>query len=123
MLFWFDQKIETSFLVPIKEDADLGNGRPHSKEKWETLRLFLENLFDGQTRARDTYPGTWVDTSTNKTVSDESRKYFVDVKRRDIKKMKDVMRLVAIMFKQKCIRFEYQGKVELIYSHEMWRGK
>jgi hypothetical protein len=120
MPFWWNQKIETSFLIPIKEDADVGNGLLHPKEYWELLPLFLNNLYDGQTKAGGIYLGAWVDMSTKRIVQDESIKYFVDIRRRDLKKMKDMMRLVAIMFKQKCIRFEYEGKVDLIYSHKMW---
>ena len=117
-----EEIIQTSFLVPIREDVNVGDGQNnlHSDELLELLCSLLENLFGGQTRAQDLYEGSWVDPISGKPIKDISRKYFVDVKLKKLNKMKDFMKVVGIMFKQKCIHFECGGKVEYIYSHERW---
>ncbi len=100
--------------MPIREDANVGNGELHSHDKWEWLREELYARFGGWNIAPNLYPGGWIDPETGERIEDESRKHFVDFKREDLNKMRRFIKKVAIVFKQKCIRFEHEGEVEYI---------
>jgi hypothetical protein len=113
-----EETVETSFLVPIREDVEAGNGELHSSELWEVLTLLLWTLFDGQTQPHSTYEGSWMDPTTGKVFKDESRKFIIAVKRKDLARLKGLIQIAAIMFKQKCIYFVYEGKVDYVYSNE-----
>lgn len=111
-----EQIIQTTFLVPIREDKKVGNGELHPEWRWEDIIEELYKKFGGWTMAPNLYPGGWVNPKSGNRIDDESRKYFVDIKRKDLNKMRAFIEDTAGMFKQICVRFEYEGKVEYIYQ-------
>ena len=106
--------IQTTFLVPLKEDDDIGNGKLHPESRWQELQKIMYVGFGGWTIAHDFYLGGWVNPNTGKKIEDQSRKYFVDIKKKELNKMREIMRWVAREFKQQCIRFEHESEVEYI---------
>ena len=108
------QIIQTTFLIPIKEDQEVGNGQHHPEKRWEKLKELIFVKFSGWHVASELYPGGWISPETGKMIEDESRKYFIDIPRKDLNKMRAFIKEMAVMFKQQCIRFEYEGKVEYI---------
>lgn len=110
--------IQTTFLVPIREDKSIGNGELHPEQKWECLteKLYLE--FSGWTIAPNFYPGGWINPKTGERIEDESRKYFVDIKKKELSNMKMFIKEIAVLFVQQYIRFEHEGEVEYISGEE-----
>jgi len=113
-----EETIETSFLVPLRENPNPeygGNGGKHSAELFALLILFLEKLFGGQTKPRTIYDGSWVNPATGETIPDESIRVYVAIKRKELPRLKQFIKLVVIMFKQECIYFVSEGgKVDYI---------
>src|SRR4051812_39654690 len=52
--------LECSFLVPLRRDRDLADGKPHSKRAWRWLEHQLHQ-FGGATLANATFEGWYVD--------------------------------------------------------------
>lgn len=110
--------VQTTFLVPIREDKSIGDGELHPEGRWGELIEILYEEFGGWTIAPDFYPGGWKNPKTGERIEDESRKYFVDIKRKELGKMRSIIRWIAQEFKQQCIRFEHEGEVEYISVQE-----
>ena len=107
--------IETSFLIPLTEDKDIGNGELHPLSRWLELERKLFKNFKGYTRARGGYDGCWEeDSDTKREVYDTSKRYFVALRPKDLKKMKAFLKTMASIFKQKEIYFVRGGKVDFI---------
>lgn len=106
--------IEATFLVPINEDRNVGNGELHSHSKWGWLKRELYGRFGGFTISSNLYHGEWENPKTKEKIRDTSRKYFVDIYRKDLDKMRAFIKEIANVFCQDCIRFAYEGKVEYI---------
>lgn len=66
--------VECSFLIPIRRDRHLSDGRTHLVAAWEWLE---ENLaeFGGGTRDLSLHAGWYPDPDTGERVTDRSRRY------------------------------------------------
>jgi hypothetical protein len=106
--------VETSFLVPIREDRDVGNGRLHPAERWNYFREKLFEEFGGYTIAPGNYLGCYTDPDTHNIVSDQSRKYILALPTNEVQKLRRFLRKEAVIFKQKTIYLQIGGKVEFI---------
>jgi hypothetical protein len=113
--------IQTSFLVPIREDREVGNGRRHKRKKWNNLQDTLYRRFGGHYgEPRICYQlglckGDYDDEGVR--VVDKCRKYTVAIEPERLDEMRRFLKKVADDFKQKCIYFEYEGgHVEYIYG-------
>src|SRR5688572_16171484 len=105
--------LECSFLVPIRRDPNLSDGRPHGRQTWRWLDNALY-AFGGATRATELYEGWYLDPDTGKAVSDRSRKYVVALPRGQLPRLRAVLRKACAVFRQKCIYLSVAGYVEFI---------
>ncbi len=111
--------LECSFLIPIRRDRNLSDGRPHTREAWNWLDDQLYE-FEGATRANQLYEGWYRDSGTGKAVRDRSRKYYVALARSEVERLRSLLREVCRVFRQKCIYLSVAGHVEFVQgkSHE-----
>lgn len=110
---------ECSFLVPIRRDRNLSDGRLHHQAAWQWLERELY-AFGGATRSLEMYEGWYLDPDTGKPVKDLSRKYIVALHRKNLGRLRAMLREACHVFQQKCIYLSIAGKVEFIEgpSHE-----
>jgi len=106
--------VQTSFLIPLHEDKHIGNGRLHSATRWDHFHRKLYAAFGAWTLAPGNYKGSYKDPDTGREVSDLSRKYFIAVPKKNLKRLKDFLKEEGAIFRQKYIYFEAAGKVELL---------
>ena len=105
---------ECSFLIPIRRDANLSDGKSHSRKLWIWLDRELEERFEGRTVAPGRYEGFYRDPDTQERVSDESVKYIVAVRESNVEELRTLLSAACVLFQQKCIYLSVAGKVEFI---------
>lgn len=106
--------IQTSFLIPMHEDNDIGNSRLHPATRWKQFQRKLFITFGAWTLAPGNYKGSYKDPDTGLEVRDLSRKYILAVPKKELKRLKDLLKEEGVIFRQKFIYFEAAGKVELL---------
>jgi hypothetical protein len=109
--------VECSFLIPIRRDPDLSDGKPHRRPAWKWLDDRLYD-FGGATRAGDLYQGWYRDADTGEAVQDLSKKYFVALPRKDVSRLRSLLSEACLVFQQKCIYLSVAGRVEFIQESE-----
>ena len=115
-----EKRIVTSFLIPKQEDEKIGvAGKKHSEQKWGILIESLKKYFGGYTTSNIVCEGEWYNEEDNKMVYDVSRRFEVDVMEKDLEKMVEFLKRVAVTFKQQCIRLVHEGEVEYIYIEDV----
>ncbi len=113
-------RIETHFLVPIHEDASIGNGDLHAYYKLENLQRDLFTMFRGWTLSPGLYEGEYPDPDTGKPIRDKSKRYIVALEEEQIPKLREYLKTeVAVKFRQKVIYFFNGKEVELVKSAEV----
>jgi len=105
--------LECSFLIPVRRDRNLSDGKPHPPKTWFWLEDELL-AFSGATRAPNAYQGWYLDADTGERVRDRSRKYFVAVPRGRIPELRGLLRQACSKFRQKCIYLSVAGQVEFV---------
>ena len=119
--------IETYFLVPIREDKRVGNGKRHKVAKWKKLQDDLYKQFRGQTRGANIHyelglaEGDYDDMGTR--VTDKCRKYIVAMDPERLDEIRDFLKKVADDFKQECIYFNHHGGCVEFISGTLANGK
>lgn len=106
--------IQISFLIPLCEDKDIGNGKLHPTTRWTRFQRKLYAAFGAWTLAPGSYKGGYKDPDTGIEVKELSQKYILAVPKKDLKRLKNLLKEEAVFFRQKCIYFETAGKVELL---------
>jgi hypothetical protein len=106
--------IETSFLIPLHEDKDIGNGKFHPSDRWNKFKMKLYESFNAWTLAPGAYEGCYKDPDTEEIVMDLSRKFIIAIPENDLNRLKDFLITEGAEFKQKYIYFEAGGNVELL---------
>jgi hypothetical protein len=101
---------ECSFRIPVRRDRILSDGKPHRKKVWAWLENGLV-AFGGATRAPELYEGWYFDPDTGQQVRDQSRKYFVALRRGQVD---ELLRQACGEFQQKCIYLSVAGRVEFV---------
>jgi len=109
-----DALIECWFLIPIRRDSHLSDGEPHTIDTWTWLDDELFARFDGGTLAPGLYTGFYRDPDTGGRVDDSSRKFIVALKRRQLRELRDLLRIACGVFQQKCIYLSVSGSVEFV---------
>jgi hypothetical protein len=109
-----DPRLECSFLIPIRRDANLSDGIEHDPDtlEWLTTELFVR--FRGATIAPGKYRGFYEDPDTHGRVSDESFKYVVAVSESRVEELRQLLSAACVFFQQKCIYLSVAGRVEFI---------
>jgi hypothetical protein len=105
---------ECSFLIPVRRDTNLSDGKLHEPEAWQQLVDELYQRFGGGTRSRERYEGFYRDPDTGEQVSDESVKYIVAVPRARVRDVRSFLSEMCELFQQKCIYLSVAGRVEFI---------
>ena len=109
-----EQLVEAAFLIPIREDRDVGNGRLHPYTRWQRLTRDLYHMFEGWSRAPGLVEGVYKDPDTGQPVSDKSRRYVVALPHRELDRLRRYLREVGAVFKQKVIYLSVAGQVEFV---------
>src|SRR5688572_25916571 len=109
-----ERLVECAFLIPIRRDKNLSDGKPHRPGLWDRLRDELQERFGGWTLAPGLYTGGYIDPDTGEPVTDRSRKYTVALARHRIDDLRQLLAQVCKDFKQKCIYLSVAGSVEFI---------
>lgn len=105
--------LECSFLIPLRRDRSLSDGKFHRTDAW----AWLENelfAFGGATRASEHYEGWYIDPETKQRVHDTSLKYFVAIPRQKVAHLRSLLRRACVIFEQKCIYLSVAGRVEFV---------
>jgi len=106
--------IECSFFVPVRRDAHLSDGLPHSSEAWLRLDDAIFDRFGGLTFDPDVYRGAYRDPDTGLRVNDESRRFIVAIAENELNDLRQLLIEVCGWFFQKCIYLNVAGKVEFV---------
>jgi len=106
--------LECSFLIPLRRDRNLSDGRAHAKKAWKWLENELYE-FDGATLANTTFEGWYLDRDTRTRERDISWKYFVALPRSDVERLRALLRRACVVFAQKCIYLSVAGRVEFVW--------
>jgi hypothetical protein len=107
--------LECSFLIPIRRDRNLSDGRAHFPEAWRWLEQQLSD-FGGGTRDSALQHGWYLDPDTGKRVTDRSRRYIVAIPRSRLGRLRSLLREAGWIFRQKCIYLSVAGHVEFVES-------
>src|SRR5690242_6325501 len=105
--------IECSFLIPIRRDRNLTHRRVHRVSAWSWLEKELFE-FGGASRSTALYEGWYVDPDTALPVRDRSRKYVIALPRKQLGRLRAVLREARGVFQQKCIYLSVAGNVEFV---------
>lgn len=111
--------LECAFLIPLRRDKILSDGKKHERKTWEWLRKQLFQ-FGGGARGNETMSGFYEDPDTHERVWDDSWKYFVAVRRKEILCLRSLLVRACDVFEQKCIYLSVAGHVEFVWrrGHE-----
>lgn len=105
--------LECSFLIPIRRDRNLSDGRLHPQKAWNWLEQQLM-AFGGVTLATEPYAGWYEDPDTQEQVKDLSRKYFVAMPKKELGQLHSLLQEACLVFHQKCIYLSIAGYVEFV---------
>lgn len=114
-----DHYTECTFLIPIHRDENFSDGQLHDAAEWDWLKEQMWKLFNTPgTLAPGLYEGGYIDPDMGERVLDQSRKFFVAVPERDVRKVQRMLMQACKVFGQKCIYLSVAGKVELVEIDE-----
>ncbi|HEV3256895.1 MAG TPA: hypothetical protein VG013_08460 [Gemmataceae bacterium] len=105
--------LECSFLIPLRGDRNLSDGRPHRAAAWAWLESHLVQ-FGGGARAKEMIAGWYEDPDTQERVWDDSWRYFVAVPPGQVRRLRAVLVEACAVFEQKCICLSVAGHVEFV---------
>lgn len=108
-----ERKVQVVFQVPLKEDAEAGNGEEHPPFRWRLLQDQMTKLFDGWTE-QPGWTGEWARPGTGEIVNEPSRVFQIDAKENSLDDAKGFLRRVCVTFGQECIRAIILGYAEYI---------
>jgi hypothetical protein len=105
--------LECSFLIPIRRDRNLADGKPHKHGAWDWLDGQLVQ-FGGGSLALELYEGGYVDPDTHERITDRSKKYTIALPRKELSRLRAVLREACQVFAQKSIYLSVAGHVEFV---------
>jgi hypothetical protein len=109
-----DPPLECSFLIPIRRDASLSDGKEHERSLWPWLDAELYRQFGGGYQAEGFYQGFYKDPDTGERVSDRCLKYFVAMPESQVDQLRQLLQGVCDLFQQKCVYLNVAGHVEFV---------
>lgn len=105
--------VECGFYIPIHRDKHLSDGQEHLADAWEWLDDSLYD-FGGATRSGSLYIGFYHDRDTKERVHDRSYRFEVALPRKQVAKLRALLREACRVFEQKCIYLSVAGHVEFV---------
>jgi hypothetical protein len=105
---------ECTFLIPLRRDKELSDGKQHTVTAWRWLQGELYERFQGWTIAPGVYEGQWKSSQTGESVSDRSRMYIVALPKRDLPALRRLLREACRTFYQQRIYLSIAGQVEFV---------
>jgi hypothetical protein len=105
--------LECSFLIPLRRDRNLSDGKAHKPAAWKWLTTELY-AFRGGTRSRSQEEGWYEDPDTGEQVTDLSQKYTVALPRAEVRQLRALLREGCVVFAQKRIYLSVAGHVEFV---------
>ena len=108
-----DRLLECSFLIPLRRDRNLSDGKPHRPGAWKWLSTRLYEEWQGGTRSREPQEGWYQEPDTGERVTDLSHKYTVALPREEVG-LRALLREACGVFAQKCIYLSVAGYVEFV---------
>ena len=106
--------IEAAFLIPIREDRYVGNGRLRPHTRWQRLTRDLYHMFESWSRDPGLVEGVYKDPDTGQSTSDKSRRYVIALPQRELDRLRRYLQEVGAVFKQKIVYLSVAGKVEFV---------
>ena len=106
--------VECSFLIPVRRDALMSDGKPHEPVAWDRLEDELYVRLMSGTTAPGLYVGFYTDPDTGQKVSDESRRMIVAIPEQRVDDLRQLISEACDWFQQKCIYLSIAGRVEFI---------
>ena len=106
--------MECSFLIPVRRDSVLSDGKSHDQTAWDWLDEEAYDRFGGLTQSHALYEGLYVDPDTRQQVRDLSMRFFVAVEESRLEELRSLLRGVCALFAQKCVYLSIAGQVEFI---------
>lgn len=111
--------IECKFLIPVRSDRDVGDGKLHSAEAWAWLTAELHKNFDAMRIAPGLYEGVYPDPDTQGPVWDYSRQYLVAIPEVEFDHLRKLLETACGVFLQKSIYLTIGCKVEFVTNPEL----
>ena len=105
---------ECSFFIPLRRDAEISDGLPHSVQAWDWLDQALLGSNFNRTKAPGVYQGMWTSPKTGFPIADESRRYLVALDPSRIDELRELLKVASRQFAQQCIYLSIAGQAELI---------
>ena len=111
--------LECSFLIPLRRDKNLSDGRRHKPAAWTWLRKQLRQ-FRGGALSKEAVVGWYPDPDTDEDVWDDSWRYTLAMPRQQVRHLRTVLREACNVFEQKCIYLCVAAHVEFVWrrGHE-----
>ncbi len=106
--------VECSFLIPHHRDAEISDGERHAPQAWQWLSDEMFVRFEGMTIAPGVYKGVWKSSRTARPIHDQTRKFFVALPERDVKKLRSMPREACTVFDQQRIYLNVAGCAEFV---------
>lgn len=106
--------LECRFLIPLRSDVEISDGRIHASRTWRWLERELFDHFSGWSKPQNTLAGTWKSSKTGEAVNDVSVEYVVAVAKGKLKKLRSILQRACVRFAQQCIYLSVAGIVEFV---------
>lgn len=105
---------ECRFLIPIRQDVEVGDGKPHAPRRWRKLERKLRKAFTAFTKAPGLWAGEWTSPKTGKVIRDLSVEYLVAVPKARLHELRSILRQACVEFAQQSIYLSIAGMVEFV---------
>ena len=105
--------LECVFLIPIRRDRNLSDGKAHKPAAWTWLTTQLY-VFGGGSRSREQEEGWYEDPDTGERVTDLSQRYTLALPRAEVGELRALLREACVIFAQKCVYLSVAGHVEFV---------
>jgi hypothetical protein len=106
--------VECHFLIPLRRDKEISDGKLHKPAAWKWIARELYKLSEAWTLAPGVYEGQWKSPETGEVVMDYSRRYIVALPRKKVAELRRLLVEACAVFQQRCIYLVVAGRAELV---------
>jgi hypothetical protein len=89
---------ETRFLIPLRRDGEISDGKHHEVACWQLLDDELAGRFGGRTKSTEQLQGIWKNPKTGALTSDESVQFIVAVPEESLDELRGVLSFACVLF-------------------------